>query len=777
MATFLKSGRLLNQPRRRWFVSLLENLRSKLTWVDLCVGFCATILLSIILTGFRYPVIPAYTLGQIAERDVRAAQDVTYEDVSATQTKREEAEASVPAVYEVNADLISRREKAIANAFSRARDILSKKAAPLGARRTPSSEQAAAGEIEAQTTGMLPADAIPVLLRHSFSPVLENKIIKILDTVLRDGIISDREQFLKDQRSGIVLRSSSPRTERPLSDGYLARDLPSAKEYVRQAREDFSDLSRRDRMAITGFLEGALFPTLLYNREETEMRRAAAASNVLPVRLQIRKGQVILRSGDQVTAPIMVQLDALRSLSKPRSLIGQLGGYCLIALILVYSAWRYMVFYQIRHYKIRNHMALLLVIMASALLTIRLATALADILGERFQRFHDPAVLYYGIPFAFAALLTTLLVDVHLGMVASVALGVLAGLFYGDIDIAAYLIVGSLAGIYSIRQYKDRAAILKAGFTIGSVNTLALAALTVFRQVPLSMSDIVDQVVLAFLSGILSSVLASMLLPGLEAIFKIVTDIRLLELSNLNAPLLRRLSIEAPGTYHHSLMVAALAEGAAESVGANSLLARVAAYYHDVGKINKSEFFVENQAGDHNKHEELPPELSCRILAGHVAEGLQLAKEAGLPQLISDIIPQHHGTRIMTYFYQKAKDAAGAREYEPAEKDFRYPGPRPQSKEAAIMMMADTVEAASRTLEEPTKAQIRRMIDRLVDEILRDDQFVECDITLKDVQSVKESFFKILTGTFHHRIDYPGYDFKKTDDQSIRFAYKNSGPE
>jgi len=592
---------------------------------------------------------------------------------------------------------------------------------------------------------------------------------------LRDGIIADREQFLRHQRAGIVLRSSAHASERTLSDGYLARDMASAKEYVRQSRHNFSTLSLRDQDSMVRFLENSLFPTLLYNREETDARRAAAAARVSPVRLEIKQGQVILRSGEQVTPAIMIQLDALRSLKRPRSLIGQFSGYFLISAILIYSIWRYLVFYQVRQRKIRNHMTLMLVIMACVLVTIRLATALADILGERFPRFHNPEILYYGIPFAFGALLTTLLVDVHLGIVSTILLAVLTGLFYGDIDVAADLILGSLGAIYSIRQYRDRAAILKAGFTIGVVNILALGALNVLRQAPVRVSDAMDQLVLALVSGILSSALASMLLPGLEAIFKIVTDIRLLELSNLNAPLLRTLSMEAPGTYHHCLMVATLAEDAAEAIGANPLLARVAAYYHDIGKVKKPEFFVENQSGDPNKHEELPPQTSCRILAGHVHEGLQLAKEAGLPQLISDMIPQHHGTRIMTYFYQKAKDSACVKDAELNDVDFRYPGPKPQSREAAIMMMADTVEAASRTLAEPTKPQIRKMIDRLIDAIIGENQFVECDITLKDVQRVKDSFFKILTGTFHHRIDYPGYDFKETNRDAERPAFQNPG--
>ncbi|MEJ2109819.1 MAG: HDIG domain-containing protein [Acidobacteriota bacterium] len=253
-----------------------------------------------------------------------------------------------------------------------------------------------------------------------------------------------------------------------------------------------------------------------------------------------------------------------------------------------------------------------------------------------------------------------------------------------------------------------------------------------------------------------------------------MTDIRLLELSNLNDPILRRLSVEAPGTYHHSLMVATLAEDAAEAIGANPLLTRVSAYYHDIGKILKPEYFVENQSMEYNKHEQISPRMSCLVLASHVKDGLQLAKEIGLPQPIRDIIPQHHGTRMMSYFFQKAKNNVDEKNGFISDRDFRYAGPKPQSKEAAIMMMADSVEAASRTLSNPNPSQIRGMIDRLVDGIIRDAQFDECDITFKDVRLVKESFFKIITGIFHRRIDYPNYDFRHSGGKTSPIPVPNS---
>ena len=440
----------------------------------------------------------------------------------------------------------------------------------------------------------------------------------------------------------------------------------------------------------------------------------------------------------------------------------------------MYALWRYFVHYQSRHRKIRNHVLLILVILITALGVMRLMTTLADVLSGRLgvEAFRDPLNLYYAIPFAFAAVLVTLLVDPNVGFLVSIALSILSGLYYGDIYLGTYVMVGSLAGIYSSRQYKERAAVLKAGLTIGIVNTLGLLAIGFLRGGPLTSSTAFFKLSIALLSGMLASALASMLLPALESLFKITTDIRLLELSNLNAPILRRLSVEAPGTYHHSLMVGTLAEAAAEAIGANPLLVRVAAYYHDLGKMLKPEYFVENQVFGINKHETLSPSMSCLIIASHVKDGLELAKEIGLSQRIRDMIPQHHGTRIMTYFYQKAKEAA--KNQEVIEADFRYPGPKPQTKEAAIMMMADSVEAASRTLSNPSPAQVQGMINRVVDAIVADNQFDECDITLRDIRLVKESFFKILTGIYHRRIDYPGYDFKNVDSEPEKVSVESA---
>jgi putative nucleotidyltransferase with HDIG domain len=631
-------------------------------------------------------------------------------------------------------------------------------------------------ELQAEVGRFLPPAVLQLLLKHRFNPVLEAQMLKVLDTVMRSGIVSDRNQFLKDQRTGITLLDTITPLGRSVTDAYMVRDVAGAREFLRQFHLEFSSLPAPERAALVQFMETLLSPTLIYKDRETAARRESAAAQVAPVEVQIRQGKTIVRPGEEITENVITQLDALRALQRPRSLVWQLIGFSFFVVIFLYTIWRYFCFYQTRHRKIRNHTLLIILVMAGTLATTRIMTALADILSERLtvNVFTDPFNVYYAIPFAFGAILVTLLVDTNLGLISSMMIACLIGLFYGDIHLGAYALMGSLAGIYSIRQYKDRAAILKAGLTIGSVNAFSLIGISLLRQGPLG--SYLALAGFALVSGILASALASMLLPALESIFKITTDIRLLELSNLNSPVLRRLSVDAPGTYHHSLMVGTLAEAAAESIGANPLLVRVGAYYHDIGKMLKPEYFVENQIFGINKHENLSPSMSCLIIASHVKDGLELAKEIGLAQKIRDMIPQHHGTRVMTYFYQKAKDSLDSKNQEVEEVDFRYPGPKPQSKEAAIIMMADSVEAASRTLSNPTPAQIQGMISRLIDAIVADNQFDECDITMRDIRLVKEGFFKILTGLYHRRIDYPGYDFRESGSDSGRLSLQNSGP-
>jgi len=762
-----------DRPRRQWYLSLLHDLRSGLSWRDASIGLLSVIVISFVLIGFRHQNIPTYDVGQVADHEIRALQDVVYEDAAATELKRNEAEAAVPALYQIETGLIDGKVKTLTSAFSKSRDVLAEDAFSEENADEKTSRNELLKKLREKLDGIFPEETLEVLLRYDFSPMLETRLLSLLNSVMRDGIVEDRGELSKEYFSGIMVSDGTMASERLSQDIWQKRDLAAAKEFLRQSPSlrELPGLSAREQSTLILYLESLLEPTLVFNREETLARRRVAADQIRPVTVRINQGQIVIRAEEVVTEKAKQQLDALRKMSGPRSTSLQAIGYFIISAILIYTLWRYFFYYQMNYLtrvrRIRSKTILIICVLVLELVVLRVGAELADILSERFQGIQDHFVLYYGIPLTFGALLITLLVDINLGLMTSTILAIVAGLFYGSIDIAAYILIGCIAGVYSIRQYKDRAAILKSGLTIGIAGMLTLAALGFLRQSPVNFMDALGFAVLSLMNGVFSSALASMLLPALEAVFSITTDVRLLELSNLNSPVLRRLAVEAPGTYHHSLMLATFAESAAEAIGSNPLVARVGAYYHDIGKLAKPAYFVENQSYGGNRHEELSPNMSCLIISSHVKEGQHFAKMAGLPPRISDMIPQHHGTRIMTFFYKKALDAVGGDESKIVEADFRYPGPRPQSREAAILMMADTVEAASRTLgEAPAPAQIEGMINRVIDDIVADSQFDECDIALRDIRRVKNSFFKIIAGSLHHRIEYPGYDFKNKKEGS-----------
>ena len=772
MATSGGFGKQFERSRRHWYRSVFQDLRSGLSWRDALVGLLTVIAVSFILIAFRHQSIPKYEEGQIADSDVRAFQDVVYVDSDATELKRDEAAAAVPALYQMETDLIDGIINSLASVFSRARDVLSKSAFYPENAEENTNPSDLLEKLRENLGGEIPEDTLAVLLRYNFNPMLESSLLRLLDSVLHDGIASDRGELLKDSRSGIMVRDETIGVERLLPDAWQKRDLSTAKEFLRQSSRNIPGLSALEQTTLSQYLESLLVPTLVFNQDETLRRRSEAAGKIRPVEVRIKQGQLIIRAEDLVTEKTWLQLEVLRSLREPHLPFLQAIGYFIIATVLIYTLWRYFFYYQM-HYqtrirRIRGRTILIICVILFDFIVLRIGASLADILNERFHGvIQDPFILYYGIPLAFGVILITLLVDINLGLISSIILSLIAGLFHGSMDISAYIMIGCIAGIYSIRQYKDRAAILKSGLTIGVANILTLTALGFLRQSSVSFAEALGMAALALMNGLFASALASMLLPALESIFKVTTDVKLLELSNLNSPILRQLAVETPGTYHHSLMLATLGEAAAESIGANPLVARVGAYYHDIGKMAKPEYFVENQSYGGNRHEELSPSMSCLVISSHIKEGLHFAKMVGLPPRISDMIPQHHGTRIMTFFYKKALDAVGGDKSKIVEADFRYPGPRPQSREAAILMMADSVEAASRTMgETPAPAQIEGMIARIVDAIVADGQLDECDIALGDVRRVKDSFFKIIAGSFHHRIEYPGYDFKNKKEDT-----------
>ena len=360
----------------------------------------------------------------------------------------------------------------------------------------------------------------------------------------------------------------------------------------------------------------------------------------------------------------------------------------------------------------------------------------------------------YIIPVSVFSMLVALLYhDLELSLIFSVSLSVFTGLVYeGDLYLAAVLMVGSIAGSLLVWQARRRSKIITAGFFVGIIQ--ALCILTFLRHLGLRSMPVFRLCSIPFMNGVFSSFIVAGILPVFEFLFNITTNISLLELADFNHPLLKRLVFEAPGTYHHSLMVGNLSEMAAEAVGANALLARVGAYYHDIGKLDKPEYFSENQDKYSSKHDQLSASMSTLVIMDHVKSGVDLARRSRLHKSILDFITQHHGTSLVYYFYRRALESTES-EAGVQEEVFRYPGPKPQTKETAIVLLADSVEAACRTLEEPTPERISDVVRKIINNKFIDGQLDMCDLSLKDLEIIASTFIHILGAIYHSRIEYP----------------------
>jgi putative nucleotidyltransferase with HDIG domain len=434
---------------------------------------------------------------------------------------------------------------------------------------------------------------------------------------------------------------------------------------------------------------------------------------------------------------------------------GQLIGGFLISSVLMFILYRDIMRYKPAYTKKHNMLLLLGLLLMSTLLMGRLFAYLLFNLSKGLEYKSLDSALF-GIPVAAGAMFVSLLFDFHTAITFSFTVSLLTGLWLHDASFAIYAFVGSITAAFSVIGCKKRSGLLKGGAYVIAANVSTVIILLLFKG-DLFTEKGPPSILFASLGGMTVAAIVSLVLPLLEYSFKVTTDISLLELLDLNQPIMKNLMITAPGTYHHSVIVGNLVESAAEAAGVNPLLARVSAYYHDIGKVKMPDYFIENQGGPVSKHEKLTPHMSSMIIINHVKEGVELAGQCKLPEPIIDIIKQHHGTMLVSYFYQKAKEKG--EDPLPVAEDYKYHGPKPQTRVAALVMMADAVEAASRVLTDPTPARIASLADRIINHIFLEGQLDECELTLKDIHEIKKRFTYILTGIFHKRVDYPGFDF------------------
>ncbi len=763
--------------RRRSFVVGLKEwgrgLFLDLSPLAILTGVAMTLVISALLVGYEFQSIPDFQIGDIADRIIEARHDFTVRDEEATLQKKQALVRSVAAVFDFDLRVNHRKESQLRGAFAKGRKILQEEQETLRKARSKRQSAQAREQLLTRLSEALPEfndpGVLQVLLSKSFSPALEEQLAKILQESMEyPGVIWSRDVLLRYRERGIRLRDSITGQEQALNDWMALRDLGQARDVLRQNEFELTAVSGEEKRKLIRFLEGWIVANVSFNETQTLALEGAATSQIDPVFIQVKKGRRIVRAGDEIKAKDLMVLTALKQMKQPRRLVGRFAGIFLIAGFFLFALWQYFRVSQMVRRRPGNHFVLLGVLLLFSLVVTKLLFNLADLVAESLviDSLRNPLNLYLVAPLAFGAILIILLVDAQVSIIYSLIFSIFVALLTGEISLFIYTLTGSLAAIYVLEQYRERFAIIRAGLVLGIINVVTALALQGYVISAGSAWTVAAVRSLGgFSSGLFAAMLASLLLPILEALFEITTDIKLLELSNLNSPPLRRLAVEAPGTYHHSIIVGTLAESAAEAIGANPLLVRVGAYYHDIGKLKKPEYYVENQIYSPNKHESLSPSMSSLILASHVRDGLSLADEIDLVKEVRDLIPEHHGTKLMTYFYQKAKDVGDEKHGKVDENDYRYPGPKPQSKEAAILMLADQVEAAARTLQDPTPGQARSLIRRLVQSTIQDGQFDECDITISELEKITRSFERAIASMHHHRIQYPGFDFSKQIDE------------
>lgn len=564
--------------------------------------------------------------------------------------------------------------------------------------------------------------------------------IDLTDEQLRALLVLDDKQLLHAKKE--VLSFVKGTLERPIRTERLASEQDGMESKIR-ARLPLS-LNAQDAIVHIG--RASIIETELLDKDQTDRLIEQARASVEPTRLL--QGQIIVQEGQIIDNDMYRQLELLGMTDNQRSFKPMLG---LLVLTILQMSFIYMLFEretgELR--KKRNALLITVLVYAISLILMKLLSLIAT---------DFDVIISFLFPTALATMLVRMLVNERTAILITVLLAAAAGVIFQEgysavlqMEMSLYIIFGGFASLFFMRSVEKRSHILTASGIVSFVNLLFIVFYLLMTQSNYEMKELAFYAVAAFVSGFMSGTLAMGLLPFFESAFGVLSTLRLIELSNPNHPLLKKLLVETPGTYHHSVMVANLAEAACEEIGADGLLARVGCYYHDIGKTVRPTFFIENQMAGMNPHDAMAPEKSAEIIMAHTTDGADLLRKYKMPQEIIDIALQHHGTSLLKFFWFKAKEEGK----ELDECDFRYPGPKPQTTEAAVISVADSVEAAVRSMKEPTPDKIRKLVQAIIDDRLKDDQFDECDISIKQLKTIEEVLCETLNGIFHSRIEYP----------------------
>jgi hypothetical protein len=732
--------------------------------------FSVTVLFSIILFPNLVITRHQYDLGDVAERDIKSPRDYFIEDEAATETNRQQAVEAVLTVYDYDAGLAVGLTHKVNEVFTEMR-------AAIGAPDENHQQQPAIKDTSAKAAAAAPKPAqseitdkrkyleeklgirvskgaFSALENIGFSAKISDNINRILLKILNNGVVTNKEILLKESEKGILLQDVSTKDEKELHQLKKFYGLDQAKTMVRIVGQPLlDDLDYGLLNLVVDFVQRLIQPNVTLNRSETEERKDKAAVEIKPVLYKIKAGEMLLREGERVTEVQLLKLKTLETQTKKEQVFLTGVGAAMLLLLLLVTTY---ILHLNQPGRLSAEHNKSLIFMASVFLTFfflaEISSKLSEILAINATIPIEMSSIWFGMPLASGAMIICLFMGLQVAIPLTVVMAVsFAMIFENSLTVFLYFLINGTMAAYWIRNCRERKVFIAAGAKLGLLNVLLVTAVN-FYLAEISGPKLLWDWAFAFLGGIGAGIVTAGLAPLVEIAFGYTTDISLLELANLDRPILRKLMIKAPGTYHHSVLVGSLVEAAASEIGANHLLAKVCGYYHDIGKSKKPLYFIENQKAGKNKHDKLAPSMSSLILIAHVKDGVEIARENKLGQVIIDTIRQHHGTSLIKYFFEKAKQRKG--EDSVNIDDFRYPGPKPQTREAGLVMLADVVEAASRTLDNPTPSRIQGLVQNLINHIFSDGQLDECELTLKDLHKIARSFNQILNGIHHHRIEY-----------------------
>ena len=720
------------------------------------------LLLTFIILPKQHFFVFDFKPGDIATFDIRAPQDFLVEDRALTEQRRKDVGNNTPIIY----NLSNRVPSYLTEKLERTLAVVREKRSSVPHTNNQEWRKLL---VRILNTELNEAE-IRALLRINSDRAFLEDLATLLNELYQRKIVPDVKVFQTNTRRGIEILDN---------DGHLIGTGDASTNYIEigEARRmvadwRYSGVSKPgDDRRISAVISRILLPNLFYNRETSEIRSATAMQTVTPILFKVEKGEMIVRVGERISPEQSRKLRKIFQETRSSNRIFMAIGAFATILVLFYFPYRFAC-KNIRKFDPTNKDVLVISLqIIGSFLVFKTALLITHSIGPVFPHI-DTNNYYYLFPFAAGAMIVRILINSEVALVYCAILAPLLGIMFDNsMFVVIYALLGSIAGAHGMRQCSDRGAIYTAGLKVSAVNLALALSFQTFSNTLFS-AQTVYVAIFALVSGVVSAGLVSGFIPVIESLFNYTTDIKLLELANLNSPLLRDLMVRAPGTYHHSVVVGNLVETAAEAVNANPLLARVAAYYHDIGKASKPLYFIENKGNEENRHDKLSPSMSALILISHIKEGVELAREKHLGQPIIDIIRQHHGNGLIKFFYDKARTQAEATGQIVEEKDFRYPTPKPQTREAGIVMLADCVEAASRTLINPTSDRIQGMVQKIINGIFIDGQLDECELTLKNLHEIARSFNRVLNGIFHHRVEYPDPVHKGGAGKKIVFPHK-----